>query len=295
MAWRPQYFAPIPKGSRNICCVGLRRGMKRFPGGGGHSWPSFAAYRALLPSSEAMTMILTGKPTILTGWGRTDPSTAQLCLPAAIEQIQSVVASVSPASLIARGLGRAYGNPAQCADGTVLDLTGLDQIQLDAASGSVTCGAGASLNAVLHVIVPAGFFLPVTPGTRNVTVGGAIASDVHGKNHHGEGSFANHVNWLKLVDGSGELRLLSPSDPATAEAFWATAGGMGLTGVIVEAYFRPFHQQFADQCGHHPLSRARCSDGGDVDPMPAAATAWPGWIVLTGWSGCAHLWRSRRI
>lgn len=184
-----------------------------------------------------MTTTLSGHSATLTGWGRTDPSIAQLCQPATIEQIQSVVAAARPASLIARGLGRAYGNPAQCAGGTVLKLTGLDHIHLDAASSCATCGAGASLDEVLRVIVPAGFFLPVTPGTRNVTVGGAIAADVHGKNHHGESSFANHVLWLKLVDGSGQVRQLSPSDPTTAEAFWATAGGMGLTGVIVEACF----------------------------------------------------------
>ena len=176
--------------------------------------------------------------TTLTGWGRTDPSTALVCQLTALEQIEGVVTAAEPGSLIARGLGRSYGNPAQCAGGTVLELTGLDHIQLDTASGCATCGAGASLDAVLRVIVPAGFFLPVTPGTRNVTIGGAIAADVHGKNHHGEGSFANHVNWIKLVDGSGQLRQLGPSDPATAEAFWATAGGMGLTGVIVEACFR---------------------------------------------------------
>ena len=185
-----------------------------------------------------MPSTLHGDSITLTGWGRTDPSTAHLCHPTAIEQIQSLITAASPSSLIARGLGRAYGNPAQCAGGTVLELTRLDQIQLDAASGCVTCGAGASLDAVLRVILPAGFFLPVTPGTRNVTISGAIAADIHGKNHHGEGSFANHVHWLTLVDGSGQLRQLSPSDPATSEAFWATAGGMGLTGVIVEACFR---------------------------------------------------------
>lgn len=185
-----------------------------------------------------MTATLTGTTTSLTGWGRTDPSTALVCVPSAVEQIQSAVAAATPGSLIARGLGRAYGNPAQCGGGTVLELTGLDVIQLDAANGCVVAGAGASLDALLRVIVPAGFFLPVTPGTRNVTVGGAIAADVHGKNHHGEGSFANHVHWLKLVDGSGQLRQLSPNDPASAAAFWATAGGMGLTGVIVEACFQ---------------------------------------------------------
>jgi decaprenylphospho-beta-D-ribofuranose 2-oxidase len=176
--------------------------------------------------------------TTLTGWGRTDPSSAELLNPTSLEQIQAAIGAASPGSLIARGLGRAYGNPAQCAGGTVLELTGLQHIELDPASGCVVAGAGASLDALLRVIVPAGFFLPVTPGTRNVTVGGAIAADVHGKNHHGEGSFANHVQWLKLVDGQGQLRQLSPADPATAAAFWATAGGMGLTGVIVEACFR---------------------------------------------------------
>jgi decaprenylphospho-beta-D-ribofuranose 2-oxidase len=185
-----------------------------------------------------MTDTLTGTTTSLTGWGRTDPSRALVCVSSAVDQIQSTVAVATPGSLIARGLGRAYGNPAQCGGGTVLELKGFDAIQLDAASGCVVAGAGASLDALLRVIVPAGFFLPVTPGTRNVTVGGAIAADVHGKNHHGEGSFANHVYWLKLVDGSGQLRQLSPTDPATAAAFWATAGGMGLTGVIVEACFR---------------------------------------------------------
>ena len=181
---------------------------------------------------------LPGSTQTLTGWGRTAPSIAQVYQPETLEQIQGLVQAARPASLIARGLGRAYGNPAQCAGGTVLDLAAFDHIRLDGATASVTAGAGVSLDALLRVIVPAGFFLPVTPGTRNVSVGGAIAADVHGKNHHGEGSFASHVLRLQLVDGTGQLRELSPTDPATAAAFWATAGGMGLTGVITEASFR---------------------------------------------------------
>jgi decaprenylphospho-beta-D-ribofuranose 2-oxidase len=95
-----------------------------------------------------------------------------------------------------------------------------------------------SLEKILRVIVPAGFFLPVTPGTRNVTVGGAIASDVHGKNHHVDGSFGNHVRRILLVDGTGTLRELSPCGSFDeAKFFWATVGGMGLTGVIIEATF----------------------------------------------------------
>jgi len=181
---------------------------------------------------------LPGSTQTLTGWGRTAPSTAQVYQPHTLEQIQGLIQAASPASLIPRGLGRAYGNPAQCAGGAVLDLAAFDHIDLDGTNASVTAGAGVSLDALLRVIVPAGFFLPVTPGTRNVSVGGAIAADVHGKNHHGEGSFASHVLRLQLVDGTGQLRELSPSNPATAAAFWATAGGMGLTGVITEASFR---------------------------------------------------------
>ncbi len=172
----------------------------------------------------------------LTGWGRTNPDTTQVVQPANVEQLQAVVQAAPPQSLIARGLGRSYGDAAQLKNGMVIELPAFDRIELDPASGSVTAGAGVSLDQILRVIVPAGFFLPVTPGTRNVTVGGAIAADVHGKNHHVDGSFGNHVQRLLLVDGSGTLRELTPSGDR-AEFFWATVGGMGLTGVIVEATF----------------------------------------------------------
>ena len=176
----------------------------------------------------------------LMGWGRTNPISAQVVQPGNIKQLQELVRGAPPRSLIARGLGRSYGDAAQLKDGTVIELPAFDRIELDAASGTVTAGAGVSLDQILRVIVPAGFFLPVTPGTRNVTVGGAIAADVHGKNHHVDGSFGNHVQRLFLVDGTGTLRELTPSGRGNfdeAEFFWATVGGMGLTGVIVEATF----------------------------------------------------------
>jgi len=183
---------------------------------------------------------LTAETKTLSGWGRTNPVTAQVVQPTSVEQLQELVRGAPPRSLIARGLGRSYGDAAQLKDGTVIELPAFDRIVLDPTSGTVTAGAGVSLDQILRVIVPAGFFLPVTPGTRNVTVGGAIAADVHGKNHHVDGSFGNHVQRLLLVDGSGTLRELTPSGRGSieeAEFFWATVGGMGLTGVIVEATF----------------------------------------------------------
>jgi decaprenylphospho-beta-D-ribofuranose 2-oxidase len=183
---------------------------------------------------------LTAETRTLSGWGRTNPVTAQVVQPSSVEQLQELIRGAPPRSLIARGLGRSYGDAAQLKDGTVIEMPAFDRIALDPASGTVTAGAGVSLDQILRVIVPAGFFLPVTPGTRNVTVGGAIAADVHGKNHHVDGSFGNHVQRLLLVDGSGSLRELTPSGRGSfdeAEFFWATVGGMGLTGVIVEATF----------------------------------------------------------
>ena len=183
---------------------------------------------------------LTAENRTLSGWGRTNPVTAQVVQPSSVEQLQELIRCAPPRSLIARGLGRSYGDAAQLKDGTVIELPAFDRIELDAASGTVTAGAGVSLDQILRVIVPAGFFLPVTPGTRNVTVGGAIAADVHGKNHHVDGSFGNHVQRLLLVDGTGTLRELTPTGQGSvdeAQFFWATVGGMGLTGVIVEATF----------------------------------------------------------
>ena len=97
-----------------------------------------------------------------------------------------------------------------------------------------------SIDSLLKKIIPEGFFIPVSPGTRNVSIGGAIASDVHGKNHHLNGSFGNHIKEILLIDGMGNLKKLSSRNNEPIEIknqFWATIGGMGLTGVIIEATF----------------------------------------------------------
>ncbi len=177
---------------------------------------------------------------ILFGWGRTNPVNCHVVKPDSVEQLQELVRAAPSRSLIARGLGRSYGDAAQLDGGTVIELPTFDGIVLDSEAKLITTGSGVSFDQILRVIVPKGFFLPVTPGTRNVTVGGAIAADVHGKNHHVDGSFGSHVLRLKIVNGNGDLQELTPNGHSTdvnAELFWATIGGMGSTGIIVEATF----------------------------------------------------------
>ena len=171
---------------------------------------------------------------LLAGWGGTARTSASVLPVGTDEAAAAAVAARSERGLIARGLGRSYGDAAQNAGGTVLDLTGFAQVRsFDVAGGLVECDAGMSLDRLMRLVLPFGWFTPVTAGTRFVTVGGAIAADIHGKNHHREGSFAQHVRSLDLLTADGEVRRLEPE--RDAEAFWVTVGGMGLTGVILRA------------------------------------------------------------
>ncbi len=173
---------------------------------------------------------------LLTGWGRTCPSSARVTECSSVEQVQAAIRGAGPRGVLARGLGRSYGDAAQSGGATVLNLQSMNSIAYDAEAGTITAGAGASLDAIMRAAVPQGAFVPVTPGTRMVTVGGAIGADVHGKNHHVDGTFGSHVKSLTLVDGSGEVHELTP-DGHTREHFWATVGGMGLTGAVTQATF----------------------------------------------------------
>ncbi|MHB8440230.1 MAG: FAD-binding protein [Acidimicrobiales bacterium] len=180
---------------------------------------------------------------LLTGWGRTAASSATVVRPESEAEVADLLAGAGTGGpgagalgpgLLARGMGRAYGDAAQCAGGTVIDTSGLDGVvddDLDA--GVLRCGAGVSLDRLMREYVPKGWFVPVTPGTRYVSVGGAVAADIHGKNHHRDGSFCEHVLEMTLHTPSGR-RVVAPSGD-DADLFWATAGGMGLTGVVTEA------------------------------------------------------------
>ena len=158
----------------------------------------------------------------ISGWGRYPKIDAQVLLPKTGNDCASVLKD--PSALIARGLGRSYGDSSLASQ--VLETTELHYFQeFNPETGVLACDAGVSLYEILNVFVPKGWFLPVTPGTRFVTVGGAIASDVHGKNHHIDGTFCEHVLSFDIALGNGEIVTASPLQ--NADLFHATCGGMG--------------------------------------------------------------------
>jgi decaprenylphospho-beta-D-ribofuranose 2-oxidase len=185
------------------------------------------------PTQPSPTTVAPAVP--VTGWGRTAPTVARLVRPRSYDEAVAAVRGCGARGGIPRGLGRAYGDAAQNAGGAVLDMTALDRIHaVDVAGGVVLCDAGVSLHRLMQVLLPLGWFVPVTPGTRYVTVGGAIGADIHGKNHHVSGSFSRHVLSMELLTADGSIRTVSPGDPL----YDATCGGMGLTGVVLTASLR---------------------------------------------------------
>lgn len=173
----------------------------------------------------------------LAGWGNCPVERCRVSKPDTVARLADLVKSGDERDYIARGLGRAYGDSSLNRDSGVLDQTLLNRfLHFDDKTGALTCEAGVSFEDIIATFLPRGWFMPVTPGTKYVTVGGAIAADVHGKNHHSDGTFGMFVDEITLMIGDGSLVTCSPTnDP---ELFWATIGGMGLTGIIRTATFR---------------------------------------------------------
>jgi decaprenylphospho-beta-D-ribofuranose 2-oxidase len=169
----------------------------------------------------------------IAGWGNFPKVESEIETPKSESEFNKVHSSL--VNYIPRGAGRSYGDPALNVH--VLDTRELsDTIDFNIKDGSFTCKTGKMLGNVLDEIVPNGYFLPVTPGTKFVTIGGMIAADVHGKNHHVDGCFSQYLIWFRLMTADGNVITCSKTE--NTDLFWATCGGMGLTGIILEASFR---------------------------------------------------------
>ena len=172
----------------------------------------------------------------LAGWGRHPVLPCRLETARETADVCRQIEGAGKGTLIARGNGRAYGDAA-LNEGLTLSMLELDRMQrFDPGTGALSCEAGVLLADVIATFLPRGWFPPVVPGTKFVTVGGMVAADVHGKNHHCDGTFGGHVESLVIATGDGQVRRCSREE--NAALFHATQGGMGLTGVILSVTFR---------------------------------------------------------
>jgi FAD/FMN-containing dehydrogenase len=177
---------------------------------------------------------------------------------------------------IARGLGRCYGDSAL--SDTIIETTRFNHmLAFDETTGLLACEAGVSLEEILDAFVPRGWFLPVTPGTKFVTVGGAIASDVHGKNHHLSGSFSNQVVSMDVMTADGKIHTCTKRK--NKELFWATCGGMGLTGVVLRASFHLIPVESA-------YIRQETIKAKNLDEIMAIFEASTDWTYSVAWIDC---------
>lgn len=184
------------------------------------------------------------------GWGRYPRGRSAVVRPEKIGE------AVPPAEggVIARGQGRSYGDAAMSADGLVMLTERLNRfLAFDESSGVLRAEAGTTLAEVLDVFLARGWFPPVTPGTKHVSLGGCFAADVHGKNHHRDGAFAAHVSEIEIITADGRRRHCSPQNDA--ELFRATAGGMGLTGIITEVSLKLIRVESAFVVARHRRAR----------------------------------------
>jgi decaprenylphospho-beta-D-ribofuranose 2-oxidase len=215
------------------------------------------------------------KNATLTGWGRYGATAARVARPERQRELDNALADAG-ASLIARGAGKAYGDAAQNGAADVASTLRLDRLlAFDAATGVLECEPGVTFRTLLDVFVPKGFVPPVSPGTAFATVGGALAADVHGKNHDRTGSFGDHVLWFDLLCADGQTRRVSPENHP--DLFAATIGGMGLTGIVRRLAFR-----LLPGTGHVRVETQRIADlaafFAAFEAARANATFSVGWI-----------------
>jgi decaprenylphospho-beta-D-ribofuranose 2-oxidase len=215
----------------------------------------------------------------LSGWGRWPQAQAELTEARSLDTIRELVGR---GALSVRGAGRSYGDSSL---GTrVLDMTRHRRMRsFDPQSGLAVVDAGVTIEDLLRVFSPRGWLPAVTPGTRFVTVGGALASDVHGKNHHAAGSFSDHVRWFELLLGNGDLVRVSRDE--LPELFRATAGGMGLTGVILSVAL-----ELIPAGSGRILERSLKLPG--IDATVAAIEANADWTYSAAWIDCQARGRS---
>ena len=172
------------------------------------------------------------RPDILP-WGRIPRVQMRVARPSFLDSLEPLIAdgACGPNRLLASGLRRSYGDSCINDAGAMIDMTGLDHfVSFDRATGLLVAEAGVSLAEILKLVIPAGYFLPITPGTKFVTLGGAVANDVHGKNHHRAGTIGRWIRQLDLIRSDGTEHSLTSAD--STGLFAATIGGLGLTGVI---------------------------------------------------------------
>ncbi len=179
---------------------------------------------------------VSGSRQTMTGFGGIRPSQAVVVGPAGVDRLRALIATRPAGGLVARGAGLSYGDAAQNGRGIVVSPVTSPAVAIDQERQTVTASAATPFAEILRLLVPAGFILPVLPGTSQLTVGGALAADIHGTNHSHAGSLSAWVEQVELMDGTGELRQLSPGSDAAG--LYASLGGMGLTGVMLTATIR---------------------------------------------------------
>ncbi len=194
-------------------------------------------------------MVKTAQQT-LAGWGNYPRVACEVARPETTKDLHALLTAQPDGGLLARGLGRSYGDPAVSDTGVVVDCTRLDCYRdFDPDTGLLTCEAGVSLEMILRDFAPRGFMPMITPGTKFVTVGGCIANDIHGKAHHVDGCFSQCTESFKILLADGRHLTASPTE--NADLYWANFGGMGLLGIITEATIRlrPIDTTFFRQRG----------------------------------------------